>query len=142
MDIRTLRQHHKVKLRELAQMLDLTQTELSKYERGLALPNEKVFFRLADIFKVELTQLKLAQEELFRYATPGEGYTTAKSPHSSIIHSKVKARANTIRVLDLFCGTGGFSHGFEQTGVFEVVLGLDLLNDRAATFQANHSMQA
>jgi DNA (cytosine-5)-methyltransferase 1 len=41
-------------------------------------------------------------------------------------------------VFDLFCGTGGFSQGFEQTGAFQVVAGLDSLEDRIRTFQANH----
>lgn len=43
-----------------------------------------------------------------------------------------------LKVADLFCGTGGFSHGFEQTGEFEVVLGLDIKAASAETFAANH----
>jgi DNA (cytosine-5)-methyltransferase 1 len=44
----------------------------------------------------------------------------------------------TLKVADLFCGTGGFSHGFEQTGSFEVVLGIDIRNSSIDTFSANH----
>ena len=42
-----------------------------------------------------------------------------------------------IRVIDLFCGCGGLSYGFEQAG-FDVLLGID--NDRKAldTFKLNH----
>lgn len=45
---------------------------------------------------------------------------------------------NSYNVLDLFCGAGGLSYGFEKAG-FNVILGID--NDAAAlkTFEANHS---
>jgi DNA (cytosine-5)-methyltransferase 1 len=41
--------------------------------------------------------------------------------------------------MDLFCGTGGFSKGFENTGLYDVVFGIDLLPDAVATFRLNHS---
>jgi DNA (cytosine-5)-methyltransferase 1 len=43
-----------------------------------------------------------------------------------------------LRVGDLFCGTGGFSYGFSQTGQFEVVLGIDIRPSSVETFKANH----
>lgn len=43
------------------------------------------------------------------------------------------------KVMDLFCGTGGFSKGFEATGQFEVVHGIDILPVAVDTFRANHS---
>jgi DNA (cytosine-5)-methyltransferase 1 len=42
------------------------------------------------------------------------------------------------KVMDLFCGTGGFSKGFENAGGFEVVHGIDLLPTAVETFSANH----
>jgi len=44
------------------------------------------------------------------------------------------------RVLDLFCGTGGFSKGFQSSGIgnFEVVFGIDLLSTSVETFKLNH----
>lgn len=44
------------------------------------------------------------------------------------------------KVLDLFCGTGGFSKGFEnaERGNFEVVFGIDLLPTSVETFKLNH----
>lgn len=42
------------------------------------------------------------------------------------------------KVMDLFCGTGGFSKGFENTGAFEVVHGIDVLPVAVRTFKANH----
>lgn len=43
-----------------------------------------------------------------------------------------------LKIIDLFCGTGGFSAGFEATGEFEVKAGIDILGDRLRTFKANH----
>jgi len=43
-----------------------------------------------------------------------------------------------LTVIDLFCGTGGFSKGFENTGRFQVVFGIDLLPQSIETFKANH----
>ena len=44
-----------------------------------------------------------------------------------------------MKVMDLFCGTGGFSKGFENTGVFSVVYGIDMLPVAAETFRRNHA---
>ena len=41
------------------------------------------------------------------------------------------------KVIDLFCGCGGFSKGFEDAG-FEVAMGLDNWNDAIVTFNKNH----
>jgi DNA (cytosine-5)-methyltransferase 1 len=43
-----------------------------------------------------------------------------------------------LKVMDLFCGTGGFSKGFERTGHFEAVYGIDLLPLSVETFRLNH----
>ena len=39
--------------------------------------------------------------------------------------------------LDLFCGCGGFSLGFEKAG-FDVLLGIDVWEDALVTYQYNH----
>ena len=41
------------------------------------------------------------------------------------------------KIIDLFCGCGGFSKGFEDAG-FEVVLAIDNWNDAIETFNINH----
>ncbi len=43
-----------------------------------------------------------------------------------------------LKVMDLFCGTGGFSKGFENTGAFQVVFGIDVLPLSVETFGLNH----
>ena len=42
-----------------------------------------------------------------------------------------------MNVIDLFCGCGGFSHGFEEAG-FNIALGIDLWEDATITFKHNH----
>lgn len=44
-----------------------------------------------------------------------------------------------LTVIDLFCGTGGFSKGFENTGRFKTVFGIDLLPHAVETFKLNHN---
>jgi len=43
-------------------------------------------------------------------------------------------------IFDLFCGTGGFSAGFEaaRPDFYQISLGVDVLKDGLATFSANH----
>lgn len=42
-------------------------------------------------------------------------------------------------VAELFCGCGGFSHGFARTGRFAVVLGNDVKGPALETFRENHN---
>lgn len=45
-----------------------------------------------------------------------------------------------MKVFDLFCGTGGFSKGFENSSkeTYEVIFGIDLLETSVKTFKLNH----
>ena len=42
-----------------------------------------------------------------------------------------------VKVIDLFCGVGGLSLGFEKAG-FDVVAGVDFWEDAINTFNHNH----
>ena len=42
------------------------------------------------------------------------------------------------KVVDLFCGIGGFSYGFEMTNKFDVVVGADIWDVALNTFKTNH----
>lgn len=53
-------------------------------------------------------------------------------------HLEGEANLRSYKVFDLFCGTGGFSKGFENDGRFQVVFGIDLLKTAIQTFQLNH----
>ena len=48
-------------------------------------------------------------------------------------------KKDKFKVIDLFCGIGGFSYGFEKTNDFEVVVGADIWNVALETFAKNHS---
>ena len=59
-----------------------------------------------------------------------------------IVHETIVSAGGGLgkfKIIDLFCGTGGFSKGFEATGKCEVVLGLDNLPIAIETFKLNHS---
>ena len=43
-----------------------------------------------------------------------------------------------MKIMYLFCGTGGFSKGFDDTGAFSVDYGIDILPVAVDTFQMNH----
>lgn len=43
-----------------------------------------------------------------------------------------------LKLMDLFCGTGGFSKGFERTEIYDTVYGIDLLPQSVDTFRLNH----
>lgn len=43
------------------------------------------------------------------------------------------------KVIDLFCGIGGFSYGFSMTKKFDVILGADIWNVALNTFKENHT---
>lgn len=45
---------------------------------------------------------------------------------------------NKYSVLDLFCGIGGFSYGFEMTNRFEVVAAADIWETAINTYKLNH----
>jgi DNA (cytosine-5)-methyltransferase 1 len=69
----------------------------------------------------------------------GEGYVTLVPKSDSFARRRRQPQKGSKFVLDLFCGVGGFSAGFEQAKFFEVVAGVDLLGDRLETFSANHA---
>jgi DNA (cytosine-5)-methyltransferase 1 len=112
--------------------------DLSKWERGLELPDRDSLERLARVLGVEPTDLEQAQQAHHGAATPGEGYTTAEPGDGEIVPRRREPPASKWKVLDLFCGAGGLSYGFEQTGKFVTACGIDLLRDRIETFTANH----
>lgn len=89
---------------------------------------------LADALEIESDLIDLVSP------IAGEGYVTAKASVRKCVESRRRAPDLALRpVIDLFCGVGGFSTGFESTGEFEVVAGVDLLGDRLETFCANHA---
>ena len=137
-DIRSLRLAKAMSQKNLAQWASVSQTELSKCERGLVLPDEAFFISVASILEVSAEFLRETHSRLLQTAVYGEGYKTAKPEADYVIHRRTDLDKSAIPIVDLFCGAGGLSHGFERTGAFQVTVGVDLLSDRAKTFSDNH----
>ena len=137
-DVRTLRLFYGIPQRTLAQKVGVSLSELSKCERGLLLPEMSFFEAIGKILSIAPERLYKSHLSLLHSAIPGEGYTTALTQTEYILPPRHTPQGGDIPVIDLFCGVGGFSHGFEQTGHYKIVTGIDLLPDRVATFSANH----
>ena len=136
--IRALRMKCRLRQRDVAAELGITDHQIRKWERGLAVPPPPVIRALAKLFGVSPSNLERAQIFYAASVAPGEGYTTARPPYSGIEEPVVNLPSSRLRVLDLFCGAGGLSFGLELTKRFTTVAGFDLLPDRIATFRANH----
>jgi DNA (cytosine-5)-methyltransferase 1 len=136
--IRSIRQQFGLGMIEFSDMLGISIDLLKKYERSLVLPDAKLIFDLETKFELQKQNLLSTHENLIDNKTIGEGYVTS-IPQRQIKIERKSQLQNTFPILDLFCGIGGFSHGFERTKSFEVVAGVDLLGDRINTFQNNHT---
>ncbi len=123
---------------DLARRAAVPETQLRKWERGLEWPDPNSAARIGLILGVNPDQLLSVRERHTGPVTPGEGYTTAKAGTGQVFKRKVEPRSGARRVLDVFCGAGGLSFGFEQSGEFLTTCGIDLLPDRIETFVANH----
>ena len=124
--------------RDVAALVNATDYEIRKWERGLAVPPSSAITALAALYGVEPSVLRQAQMTFMEDVAPGEGYTTARARSSGIRQPSTDPPSGRLRVLDLFCGAGGLSFGLELTDRFATVAGLDLLPDRITTFRANH----
>ena len=133
--IHTLRSAEKLRQRDLASQLKISVKELSKIERGLIPPTEHLLEQAAQIFAVDRSVFEVPPNAPI---VIGEGYQTTIPTRNFSIDRCCEPTSNRFHIIDLFCGIGGFSHGFEQTNQFEVTLALDLLPDRAKTFALNH----
>lgn len=138
MNLRSVRIAKGLKQRDVASAVGVAVGDLSKWERGLErVPDEKLT-ALAKVFDVSLEGLGEAQEALRAKPKAGEGYTTSEAGAGESYTRRTAPPLGVFRVLDLFCGAGGLSYGFEQTGGFVTTGGIDLLPDRIKTFTANH----
>lgn len=54
------------------------------------------------------------------------------------VPSRIRKQERPYRLAELFCGCGGFSHGFSLTGRYSVELGSDLNETFCETFRRNH----
>jgi DNA (cytosine-5)-methyltransferase 1 len=136
-DIRTLRQMSGVRQRDLAAAVGLSVHELMKIERGLQRIDEPFLRKICHALRIDYSDLGRAASLLTNPAC-GEGYITARPACPTTVRRRESLAAGRKPIIDLFCGIGGFSFGFEMTEKFQVIAGVDLLGDRLTTFMANH----
>lgn len=122
----------------LAEACGVDSSDLRRWERGLDLPPEAALGRFASFFQMPVEELRATVVQQCRTVKAGEGYVTAQPATAGVIPRRATPPDKRLKVLDLFCGAGGFSYGLEMTGAFAVTAGIDLLPDRVETFGANH----
>ncbi len=141
-DIRALRIRSGLGQKAIVDRLGVSLHQLRKWERGLELPSDDIFSKLAAFFGVKESELIENQLHYSKTVTPGEGYTTRLTKHREYIPARNTAEDGHLRVLDLFSGCGGLSFGLEMTNRLVTVCAVDLLPDRLETFLANHPCAA
>ncbi|MFI3277412.1 MAG: DNA (cytosine-5-)-methyltransferase [Rikenellaceae bacterium] len=134
MDLRTLRQNKKLTIKELSEAMFLSTKRIKVIERGLDTPSLTEQQQISKYFEINIKGTENKKDSIIA----GEGYTTAKGSQRRVVCPIENSFANKLKVLDLFCGVGGLSYGFEQAGHFETIAGVDLLSDRIDTFASNH----
>lgn len=137
-DIRTRRLELGLPQGDVAHRAGVRETDLRKWERGLELPDRAAAERIGKILGIDAERLLREQGQHAESATPGEGYTTAEAGRGDVVPRTAEPPSGRRRVLDIFCGSGGLSFGFEQSGGFATTCGIDLLPDRIETFVTNH----
>jgi DNA (cytosine-5)-methyltransferase 1 len=140
--LRQLRQDRGLAQYAVAEACGVDGSDLRRWERGLDLPPDAALDTFAQFFQVPVTSLRTALMQQSETVNAGEGYVTSQPVGVSVTPRRETPPPDRLKVLDLFCGAGGFSYGLEMTGAFAVTAGIDLLPDRVATFAANHSYAA
>lgn len=137
-DLRSKRIELGLKQRDVASLVGISETVLRKWERGLEMPDSKSLSAIASVYGVSEKDLRKGQSAHSSSVIPGEGYTTSEAGKGEIKDRQLSIPKGKLKVLDIFCGAGGLSYGFESTGKFVTTAGIDLLPDRIETFRANH----
>jgi DNA (cytosine-5)-methyltransferase 1 len=137
--LREIRNEKGLTISALSVATEIHIKRLKVIERGLDKPSTKELETIGEYFDLTEIDLKsITKSATKKGKTIGEGYVTA-IPANFLAQPPIEQKqTNNIPVLDLFSGIGGISYGFEQTGHFETIGGLDLLSDRINSFQLNH----
>jgi DNA (cytosine-5)-methyltransferase 1 len=138
LDIRSARQISKMRQRDLAAAAGISVRELMRLERGLTSPSEALLHQISNCLGIDSDQIVAGQNKRFENPLTGEGYVTARPEQTQVIQRRSPLDRTKRPVIDLFCGVGGLSYGFEMHEEFQVVAGVDLLSDRLQTFSYNH----
>ena len=123
--LRAIRMERGLRQCDVAAAVGITEHQIRKWERGLALPPPQVLAALAKFFHVPLDELAKAQQAHSTVVEAGEGYTTARVIQQPEIRSPTLdgPPEGKLKVVDLYCGAGGLTFGLELTGGFTTVRG-------------------
>lgn len=150
--LRSLRDGKRIGIKVLARKLSVDRAHLSRIESGKTLPSERLLKRLCKSLGADYEEFSIlcgrlpadVRRAFARY--PREVsllvrnvYPRLNGNGASLVYD-VDANGNgskKYRLIDLFCGAGGFTRGFVNTGRFESVFANDIRPWAAATFNAN-----
>jgi len=156
--LRSLRDDKGMGIKVLAKKLSVDRAHLSRIESGQTVPSERLLKKLcrtlgADYEEFSILSGRLPEDVQRAFARyPREVsllvrnvYPRLNGNGASLVHD-VGANGNgngngngskKYRLIDLFCGAGGFTRGFVNTGRFESVFANDIRPWAAATYNAN-----
>ncbi len=136
--IRSIRAKQSLTIREAADRSGLSETQWKLIERGLTTPNADLLSRIRST--LGLTGANNTDMILANGNNIGEGYVTSYGDAGTkfMLQPRITRKRADFEIIDLFCGAGGLSYGFEQNSNFKVACGVDLLADRVQTFHENH----
>ena len=105
--LRSIRQELKWSQLALASAARVPLQHLKRWERGLDAVPQAAIERLAAALGYAAPDLELILARDHAATQIGEGYVTARNAEELILPRRQPSAANRIRVLDLFCGSGG-----------------------------------
>ena len=120
LDIRSARRLRNMRQCDLAAAVGISISDLMKLERGLVAPSKGLVHRISNCLNLSAEKLLIDQIDLYKNPLVGEGYVTAKVDGKVKISRRKKVDTAKKPVLDLFCGVGGFSFGFEMHKAFQL----------------------
>lgn len=139
-EIRSKRKKAKLTINQASKLFEIEPSTLRKIERGFITPNEDLNSKFSKVLKFDENPKSNIQHKKSTKCpdTIGEGYVTSIQHASEVLLPENTVTFNNNRVIDLFCGAGGLSHGFDISENFDVTCGVDLMRDRIETFRQNH----
>ena len=121
--ISTLRREKGMTQKELADMLNITDKAVSKWERGMACPDTQLIPRLAEILGVSVEELMNAK------AAPANGHKGAEYLVDIILKAVPMAMGIAVAVISLL-GELDIRSGFAMLGIGLACIGVYLLKQK------------
>jgi DNA (cytosine-5)-methyltransferase 1 len=132
-----IRKNKSLTIKDAAKQSGISVSDWKKIERGFVIPTNTQIKKMSHVFS-EINTDFFKNKSFKEKNIVGEGYIDRRKNSFYILEPKSFQNNNKKNVVDLFCGAGGLSHGFNDFNDFNVSLGLDLLDDRINTFHANN----